>query len=344
MLLKGLLKRMIIPALTSPPLSTFGSWLFGQGTPVFMIHRMNVEGQNCTGIKPDYLRRCLQYLSDEGYQFISLEEIIRALLQHKSLPEKSVAFTLDDGLWDQAEIAAPIFVEFNCPATFFIITGMLDNNLWPWDAKVSHLINTTEKPSIEAILDDERFNLPLSNDQEKRAARNIIRNTIKTMAADRIDHCLELLAEATACTIPQSPPAYLKPMDWDAARRLEAQGIRFSPHTQSHRILSKLDAVSAENEIMTSWRRVQDELASPSPVFAYPTGRFCDYGPREIAILKKTGFIGAVSTIPGTVTVDDKPLNYEYNLPRLSLPDEFSDFIKRCSWMETAKPNAYYFT
>jgi peptidoglycan/xylan/chitin deacetylase (PgdA/CDA1 family) len=339
--MKALLKDMLLPALTTPPLSNLGTWLFGRGIPIFMLHRMQAEGQPFMGTSPDHLRRCLQYLADEDYHFVSLEEIMQALIHQQPLPPKSVAFTVDDGFWDQAEIAAPIFIEFNCPATIFVITGMLDKRLWPWDAKVSHLINTTKNTSIEIELADELFHLPLSNNQEKQDARNIIRTTIKAMAADSVDHSLNLLAKATDCAIPQSPPTHLKPMDWETARHLENQGIKFAPHTMSHLILSKLDARSAEKEIMGSWQRIQQELTSPSPIFAYPTGRFCDYGPREIGLLKQAGIIGAVSTLPGTIGGENTTPNYEYNLPRLSMPSEFSDFIKCCSWLEQATNKLY---
>lgn len=336
MLVKSLLKNMLVPALASPPLSNLGAWLFGQGVPIFMLHRMQFEGQTSIGISPEHLRRCLQYLTDKGYHFISLEEIFESLNTQLPLPPKAVAFTVDDGYWDQAEIAAPIFAEFNCPATFFVITGMLDKSLWPWDSKVSYLIDTTKKNAIQFNLADEDFLLLLTTEQEKRQARNILHDTIKSMAGDSIDHSLELLANATGCDLPVSPPDYLKPMEWERARQLEKIGIKFAPHTLSHQILSKLDAASAQQEIMGSWQRVQDELASPSPVFAYPTGRFMDYGPREVNLLKESGFLGAVSTLPETIEEKSSDPNYKYNLPRLGLPNEFNDFVKYCSWIEQA--------
>lgn len=335
--MKGLLKRILIPTLASPPISTLGNWLFGQGLPVFMLHRMHADGQPYTGICPDHLRRCLQYLVDRGYHFISLEDVIQSITNNRTLPHKAVAFSMDDGYADQAEIAAPIFIEFNCPATLFVITAFLDNNMWPWDAKVTHIINATRKESFEITLGDEHFHLPLANEHERREARNIIRETIKVMAADTIDHSLGQLALATGTDIPEAPPAYVRPMNWDTARLLETQGIKFAPHTISHRILSKLDAISAEREIIESWQRISEELVSPSPIFCYPNGRLCDYGPREINVLKQAGFIGAVSTTSGSIEIGNTLPDYAYNLPRHSLPTDFDDFIQHCSWIETAK-------
>ena len=92
------------------------------------------------------------YLVRNKYNFISLERLVLALRNEEALPPKPVVFTLDDGYVDQAEIAVPIFLEFDCPVTFFVITGMLDHTLWPWDAKVSWIIETTGKTSLDTTI------------------------------------------------------------------------------------------------------------------------------------------------------------------------------------------------
>jgi len=335
--MKTILKHLLIPTLTKPPFANIGEWLLGNGVPIFMVHRMQVDGGSPTGISPEHLRRCLQYLVDEGFNFISLETIVQAVAQGQALPAKSVAFTMDDGFWDQAEIAAPIFIEFNCPVTFFVITGMLDNDLWPWDAKVAYLTNTTQKETIAISLADEQFLLPVTNEPERQEARNILRDTIKSIAATDIESSLEKLEKATDVAMPKIAPPYLRPTTWKTARQLEKHDIKFAPHTVSHRILSKLDATSAKKEIRDSWQRIKDELTSPSPIFCYPNGRYCDYGPREIALLKKYGFKGAVSTLPDNINNSGSSGDYTYNLPRYSLPTDFHDFMKYCSWIENMK-------
>ena len=338
------LKRILVPALASRPVSKLGTWLFGNGIPVFTLHRMQTNAAPYTGHSPEHLRRCLQYLADEDYQFLSLEDAIQSVKDKKAVPAKSVVFTMDDGFWDQAEIAAPLFLEFDCPVTQFVITGMLDNRLWPWDDKVSYLINTTEQDFLALTLADESLHLPLANENDKREARDIVRNTIKAMAAESIEEVLVQLAQALDTPLPDTPPDYFEPMNWDMARQLEKAGVKFAPHSISHRILAKLDDKSAEQEILGSWKRVKEELHSPSPVFCYPTGRFCDYGTREIDLLRANGFIGAVSTLPGSMVMTNTSRNYLYNLPRYNFPDTFEDFIQCCTWIEHAKSRTDHIT
>ena len=328
---------MFIPAFASRPVSALATSVFGRGIPIFMVHRMAIKGQPNTGIKPDHLRRCLRYLKKTGFVFVSLEELILALKNQTALPDKSVVFTMDDGFSDQSLAAAPIFLEFNCPLTFFVITGLLDRTLWPWDAKVSWIIDNSKQSLLKIQFEDELLEIELGNAEKKHRARQVVRDTIKEMDAERIPDILNRLTQAADVSLPETAPGGFQPLDWDMARELETSGIRFAPHSQTHRILSKLRRASAEKEILGSWETVKRELANPLKVFCYPTGRALDFGPRETGILKEAGFLGAVATIPGFIEPDKYSADQIFRLPRFELPDNMADFIQYCSWIEHAK-------
>ena len=134
--------------MVSRPVSAFARHFTGCEAPVFMLHRLTQPGNN-KGIMPEHLRRCLQYLVDNDYSFISLEQFIHAHVTKQPIPERAVAFTMDDGYLDQAEIAAQIFLEFNCPLTFFVITGMLDRTLWPWDVQLAWITGSSSKEILD---------------------------------------------------------------------------------------------------------------------------------------------------------------------------------------------------
>ena len=333
MQLKKTLKNLLVPALASRPVSALANLVFEHGIPIFMVHRMAIEGQPNTGITPDHLRHCLHYLKKTGYVFVSLEELILALKNQTALPDKSVVFTMDDGYTDQALAAAPIFLEFNCPLTFFVITGLLDQTLWPWDAKVSWIINNSKQSLLKIHFEDELLEIELGNANERHRARQKIRDTIKEMDAERIPGILSRLAQDADVSLPEAAPTNYQPLDWEQARELEASGIRFAPHSQTHRILSKLHRSSAEKEILNSWGTLKKELANPLKVFCYPTGRTLDFGPREIGILKEAGFLGAVATIPGFAKPGKHSAEQVFRLPRFELPDNMTDFIQHCSWI-----------
>ena len=340
--MKRLLKNLIIPVLASRPVSSLATSLFGRGIPVFMLHRMADKDQRCRGTTPQHLRQCLSYLRENQYTFISLETLIRSLNQQEPLPEKTIVFTMDDGFQDQAKIAAPIFLEFDCPLTFFVITGMLDQTLWPWDAKTSWIIDNTQKKSLPVQLHDETLHIQLNETGNRHQARETVRNLLKEVAAADVSAIVHQLAEVAEVKLPVNPPSTYQPLNWGDARELENKGIQFAPHSMSHQILSKLDRESCAQEILGSWASLQKEMEKPLNVFCYPTGRVLDFGPREIDILKQAGFIGAVATSPGYIDMEQDYKQQVFRIPRFELPDNMADFIQYCSWIEYAKhPNRH---
>ena len=336
--MKHLVKKLLIPVLASRPVTTIANRFFGSGIPIFMLHRMDSnERSNAGGTRPDHLRRCLQYLVDNDYCFISLEQLVTAIRTKQPLPPRAVTFTMDDGFADQAKIAAPIFEEFNCPLTFFVITGMLDQTLWPWDAQAAWITGTSEKISLETRIAGKSFTLPLSGTSNRRMAKHVLHDAIREAPSDQVDEIINQIARDAGVVIPDTPPATYQPMNWEMARQLERKGTQFAPHSVSHNVLSRLDSESMQQEINDSWCTLDKELHNPLKVFCYPTGREIDYGKREIDALRDNGFLGAVATTPGFVeqmNSSDEPL---FRIPRFSLPDSMDDFIQCCTWIEYAK-------
>jgi peptidoglycan/xylan/chitin deacetylase (PgdA/CDA1 family) len=244
---------------------------------------------------------------------------------------------MDDGFADQASIAAPLFEEFACPLTLFVITGMLDQKLWPWDAQVAWITETSEKSSLHTEVAGKSFNLPLADAYSRRLAKRILHTALREVPAHRLDAMLQRIARDAAVDIPDKPPVAYRPMTWDTARQLERKGIQFGPHSVTHNILSRLDSESMQLEISESWKTLNKELKNPSNIFCYPTGRPVDYDRREINALRENGFSGAVTTTPGFIGAADTGEEQLYRLPRFALPDSMVDFIQYCTWIEYAK-------
>jgi len=268
---------------------------------------------------------------------ISLEQLVTALRNSQPLPSKAVAFTMDDGFSDQAKCAAPVFEEFNCPLTFFVITGMLDQTLWPWDAQVAWITETSEKTSLETTVAGDVFALPLGDAYSRRLAKRALLDAIREVPARQVEGIMNGIARDAGVVIPEKPPAAYQPMSWEMARQLERKGIQFAPHSVSHNVLSRLDSESMQQEIKDSWHTLDKELLNPLKIFCYPTGREIDYNKREIDALRECGYLGAVTTTPDFVepaNTSDKQL---FRLPRFPLPESLDDFIQYCTWIEYAK-------
>jgi peptidoglycan/xylan/chitin deacetylase (PgdA/CDA1 family) len=128
-------------------------------------------------------------------------------------------------------------------------------------------------------------------------------------------------------------------MSWTDAKRREASGMTFGPHTVSHPILSRTSDEQSRFEIEESWRRLSTEVSRPVPVFCYPNGeREQDFGDREAGTLAKTRLRGAVVGGFGYATGDEIRENHDrYFVPRFPIPDNQVDLVQYISGLERVK-------
>ncbi|RJQ36765.1 hypothetical protein C4552_02650 [Candidatus Parcubacteria bacterium] len=85
-------------------------------------------GPNCA---PSRLRKQIEALKGDGYQFLTCGEVAGRLDAKEPLPDKHVTLSFDDGLRDQFTTAFPILQECGVPATFFVITCAFERKLPP---------------------------------------------------------------------------------------------------------------------------------------------------------------------------------------------------------------------
>jgi hypothetical protein len=133
-------QKLLVPGLAS-------SLRYAQGdfATIFMLHRVLDGGAGAAHLNPMQLRRGLEHLRRNGYEVVSLAEVFRRLAGEGPRLHGTVAFTIDDGYLDQAEIAGPIFSEFDCPVTTFVTTGFLDGALWLWWDKIEYVFSNTRR-------------------------------------------------------------------------------------------------------------------------------------------------------------------------------------------------------
>ena len=74
-------------------------------------------------VPPDEFRKQMQYLHDEGYHTITMDELYEYVTNGTALPDKPVLITFDDGYIDNYQHAFPILKEYNMKATLFMITS-----------------------------------------------------------------------------------------------------------------------------------------------------------------------------------------------------------------------------
>jgi peptidoglycan/xylan/chitin deacetylase (PgdA/CDA1 family) len=115
--------------------------------------------------------------------------------------------------------------------------------------------------------------------------------------------------------------------------------MTFGPHTVTHPVLSRSTANVAVDEITESWARLRAEVRAPVPVFCYPYGWWADFGEREVAVLRRLGFLGALAAEPGYANALSFRSNEDdrFKVRRFGFPDELPHIIQYVSGVERLK-------
>ena len=87
--------------------------------PILMYHHFS--GSEAGAVTPELFAAHLEALRSAGYTAVSFQEMIEYVYQGKSLPDKPVCITMDDGYLSNYEIAWPLLEEYGMKGTVFAI-------------------------------------------------------------------------------------------------------------------------------------------------------------------------------------------------------------------------------
>jgi peptidoglycan/xylan/chitin deacetylase (PgdA/CDA1 family) len=259
---------------------------------VLTLHRFGDRELGVTGTSVTDLRANLAFLRRHRFRVSSMNDLLSP-----SAPLRTggphVVFTVDDGYAEFANVAAPVFAEFDCPVTVFITTGPVDGGVWYWWDRVAFAIQRTKRTSFDIEVGGRSLQWSWQSAQERVVALNAIREALKDVPDDEKERVLAAMPERLDVAVPSAPPPEFAAMSWDDVRRCTKLGVTFGPHSVTHPILPHVDEARALREIRDSWQRLREKCDATVPVFAYPNGA---HSAREFALLAKTDLRAAVTT------------------------------------------------
>lgn len=111
--------------------------------PVLCYHDVTSNNPDNNGllISPEKFKEQLQYLKDNNYTPITLDELYDYLRNNKEIPEKPVVITFDDGYKGNYEYAYPILKEFKFPATMFVIANYVGGSDFMTTEQIKEMSN-----------------------------------------------------------------------------------------------------------------------------------------------------------------------------------------------------------
>lgn len=103
---------------------------------VIMYHRFGEDRYPSTNTTIEQLESHIAYLQEGGFTLMALREIIERFQSGRTVPDRTVAISIDDAYLSVYEEGWPRFRDAGFPITLFVATGPIDRNLrgyMSWD-------------------------------------------------------------------------------------------------------------------------------------------------------------------------------------------------------------------
>lgn len=94
--------------------------------PVLLYHHINPNSGDTVTVNPEIFAAQMHHLAAAGYRTLSLSELLDHVSGVRTLSEKAVVITFDDGWLDNYRYAVPLLASLRFKAAFFIITARVD--------------------------------------------------------------------------------------------------------------------------------------------------------------------------------------------------------------------------
>jgi peptidoglycan/xylan/chitin deacetylase (PgdA/CDA1 family) len=109
----------------------FATGALGQtynGAVILEYHNVSTTTAADSSISPANFRAQMEFLRDNDFSVLPLEQVIKSLKDGTALPSKTAVITFDDGYRSVYESAFPLLKSFGWPFTIFVTTGQVSAN------------------------------------------------------------------------------------------------------------------------------------------------------------------------------------------------------------------------
>jgi len=126
--------------------------------PIIMYHSLLDKKTNQWNISPDAFEKDLQYLSENGYHTVFISDLINYVYEGKTLPDKAIVLTFDDGYYNNYVSGMPLLEKYDMKMMLSVIGANTD--LWTdhadeHDKRYGHLT----WPQISEMMESGRVEL-----------------------------------------------------------------------------------------------------------------------------------------------------------------------------------------
>jgi peptidoglycan/xylan/chitin deacetylase (PgdA/CDA1 family) len=265
----------------------------------------------------------------ERCHVVSLEECLERLAENAKLPPNTVVLTFDDGYRSDYELVYPLLKRHQFPATFYIVPGFVDGQIFPWWYEVEDLIVQCDRRNC--VVPFEKRPRDLRQAGQKLTSHRRIAARMRTMPLRERRVFLARLRDCLAR--PEWHPDRLDLMlTWEQIKEMsDSKLVQVGAHTARHLNLAKESRETVREEISRSKNILKERLGKPVRAFAYPYGHSGSFTQDTQDAVKAHGFTSGVSTVAGHLNPEVSI--HPWRLPRIHVDgrDDLAAFQAKLS-------------
>jgi peptidoglycan/xylan/chitin deacetylase (PgdA/CDA1 family) len=283
---------------------------------VLLYHRVAPAGLDpqLLAVRPETFDAQLAAIREFG-EPMTLPALLAAV-ETGALRRPGVAITFDDGYVDNLRYATPVLERHGFPATVFVCTAPVTEQVEYWWDSVERAILHAAGPATLALdlpggkrewrLDGRPEDFPQWNvldahdpTPRHRAYRELMTLLKPVPPPQRAQLIGALLTQLGLSSRPEEAQ---RAMTAAELRTLAASPVvEIGAHTNTHARLSSLTRAQIDTEVAGSKAALQELTGRPIRTFAYPYGGRDDYNGEAIEAVRDAGFDLACSNFPGAL-------------------------------------------
>jgi peptidoglycan/xylan/chitin deacetylase (PgdA/CDA1 family) len=251
---------------------------------------------------------------------VTIEDVFLFVKGEKSLPDRAVAITFDDGYLDNLEFAAPILHRLGLHAAFYVTTGLIGQAEAPWFSQLRRTFLTTRRTSWRSSGQLRIWDL--STAPARDAALSSAYESCAALVGDAQQQAVETIRQELE--VDSELPERRLMMNWDEVRTLRKAGHVVGSHTVTHPNVAHVPEEAARVEFVESKRQIEGQLQEPVVHFSYPHPALNpQWTEATLAMAGEAGYATAVTTTRGPVRAGANPLS----LKRMRTPRPEDEFL-----------------
>jgi peptidoglycan/xylan/chitin deacetylase (PgdA/CDA1 family) len=307
-------------ALTAAPLARA---LTAKKPRLVMFHRFS-QGASFRRMSMDDFEWHIRYLQ-RHYHIVSLREIVRCLRAREPLPQRAVGITFDDGHRDFLDLAYPLLVRLRVPATLYLVSDFVSQQLWLWSDAIHYLVRQAPAGRYQVAVGTEVIEAVIDDMATRDAAWERIADRCLPLSSRAREGAIATLAQELGVALPAVPSDDYAAMNWNDLRGIDPALVEVGAHTRTHPILSRCDSPEQESEISQCQATIENEMQRDVTAFCFPNGRREDFNDTTLDILRRSRFTSAAASYSGIISPDTHP----FMLPRIGASGDRTNFRMR---------------